>query len=89
MARFVIADLTDAKIVLEEVPHIVRNTAVPVQPLLRQDSGEEPVTIGGLRRNHRSLLKTFFYRDTRQLLDSLQAEVIAPAEALATELRSF
>ena len=39
MARFVIADMTEPRIVLEEVPHIVRNIAVPLVPLLLE--GEE------------------------------------------------
>lgn len=86
MARFVIADVTEPKIVLEELPHIVRNIAVPVQPLLLEDSGEEPVTLHDLRRNQRSLLPTVTYKDILGLIEALETEVIRPAEALAATL---
>lgn len=39
LSRFVVADFTQARIVLEEVPHIVRSVAVPIVPLLRKDDG--------------------------------------------------
>lgn len=87
MAKFVVADLTDPKVVLEEVPHIVRNIAVPVQPLMLEGAGEEPVTLYNLRRNHRSLLDTYRYQDLEDLLGALGEKVIAPAEARGRELR--
>ena len=86
MARFVIADVTDSKNVLEEVLHIVRNVAVPVKPLLLKGSGKEPVTLDNLRRNHQSLLDTHWYDDPDDLLASLGKKIIAPAEAKAKEL---
>ena len=86
MARFVIADVTDPKNVLEEVLHIVRNVAVPVKPLLLKGSGKEPVTLDNLRRNHQSLLDTHWYDDPDDLLASLGKKIIAPAEAKAKEL---
>ncbi len=88
MSRFVIADVTDPRIVIEEIPHIVRNLAIPVLPLLEEGSGEEPVTLYNLRRNHRSLLPTFIYGSKSELLGSLEANVIGPAEALVAEMRS-
>jgi uncharacterized protein YjbI with pentapeptide repeats len=88
MAKFVIADVTDAKVVLEEVPHIVRNIAVPVQPLMAESAGDEPVTLYNLRRNHRSLLDTYRYKNLEGLLGSLSEKVIAPAEARGRELRA-
>jgi Pentapeptide repeats (8 copies) len=87
LAKFVIADITDPKIVLEEVPHIVRNVAVPVQPLMLEGAGDEPVTLYNLRRNHRSLLDTYRYKNLEDLLRALSEKVIAPAEAKGRELR--
>jgi uncharacterized protein YjbI with pentapeptide repeats len=96
LARFVIADVTDPKIVLEEIPHIVRHVAVPVQPILEGPGDapmilshlreDEPVTLYNLRRNHRSLLDTHWYKNLDDLLASLKEKIIAPAEAKAKEL---
>jgi hypothetical protein len=70
MARFVIANMTEPRIVLEEVPHTVPNLAVPLVPLLVEGE-EEPVTLYNLRRNHRSVLPTCRYTDRDDLLVSL------------------
>ena len=86
MARFVVADVTDPKIVLHEVPHIVNNIAVPLIPLLLEGSGKEPVTLDDLRANHKSLLDTYHYKDSKDLLESLGDKVIGPAERKASEL---
>jgi hypothetical protein len=64
------------------VPHL----AVPVKPLLLKGSGEEPVTLDDLWRNHKSLLDTYWYSDLDDLLKSFEKEVIHPAEAKAKEL---
>ncbi len=88
MARFVIADITEPRIVLEEVPHIVRNIAVPLVPLL-QEGDVEPVTIPDLRINHRSVLPTCWYKDCQDLLASLEEKIIIPAKAKAQELREI
>jgi uncharacterized protein YjbI with pentapeptide repeats len=88
LARFVIADFTDARIVLEEVPHIVRNVVVPVKPLLIKDAGPEPTTLYNLRRNHSSLLSTLIYTDLHHLLGQLHNEVIVPCEQCAKQLKS-
>jgi hypothetical protein len=82
MARFVIVDVTDPKIVLEEIPHIVRNIAVPVQPIVLRDAGDEPVTLNDLRRNHRSLLPTLTYDDPVQLSQLLSTIVVERTEAM-------
>jgi uncharacterized protein YjbI with pentapeptide repeats len=88
LARFVIADFTDAKIILEEVPHIVRNITVPVKPLLLEGSGNEPVTLYNLRRNHHSLLDTYLYKGVDDLLLSFKDRVVEPAERKASELKA-
>jgi uncharacterized protein YjbI with pentapeptide repeats len=85
MARFVIADMTEPRIVLQEVFHIVQNIAVPLVPLLLEGE-EEPVTLYDLRRNHRSILPTCRYKDRDDLLASLEEQVIIPAQAKAQEL---
>ena len=87
MCKFVIADFTDPKIVLEEVPHIVRTIAVPVVPVMLRGEAREPVTLQNLRVNHRSLLETHIYDSQEHLLATLEEHVIIPAETRATQLQ--
>src|SRR6266571_4907492 len=95
LARFIIVDLTDPSSAPHEVAAVIPHTVVPVQPLLLQ----EPLMIDGkiverreyamfedLRRRHHWVLPTFRYQDTAELLASLQAQIIAPAEQKAREL---
>ena len=86
LARFVIADVTESKLIIEEIPHIVRNLAVPVKPLLLKGSGDPPLTLYNLRINHRSLLETYIYENTEDLIFSLNDKVIMPSEKAAKEL---
>lgn len=87
LARFVIADVTDAKIVLEEVLHIVRTIDVPVAPLLLEGGGREPVTLSSLRKGHVSLMKTFVYGSPEHLIPVIKKAIFDPAEAKAKELQ--
>jgi len=95
LARFIIVDLTDPSSAPYEVATIIPQTVVPVQPLLLQ----EPLLVDGkaverrefamfedLRRRHHWVLPTFRYQDAAELLISLQAQIIAPAEQKAREL---
>ena len=86
MSRFIIADFTDARIVLEEVPHIVRNIVVPVLPLLREDAGDEPVTLSNLIRLNTTVLETRRYSDMETLCANFD-DVIRRAEEKAAELQ--
>ena len=84
MARFVIADLTEARSVLQELQHIIpRLPSVPVQPLL-ESSDNEPGMLDHLR-NYRSLLKLHKYETVEDLMKTLDHEVIAPSEMKAKE----
>lgn len=85
MARFVIADLTDAKSVLQELQAVVPlSPSVPVQLLLLA-SQEEPGMLDFIH-GFRSVLGTHRYTDQAALLARLKEEVIDPAEAKAREL---
>ena len=95
LARFIIVDLTDPSSAPHEVATVIPHTVVPVQPLLSR----EPLIVDGkvrerreyamfedLRRRYHWVLPTFRYQDTAELLASLQAHIIAPAEQKAREL---
>jgi uncharacterized protein YjbI with pentapeptide repeats len=85
MARFVIADLTDAKSVLQELQAVVPlSPSVVVQPLLLA-SQEEPGMFDFIRR-FPWVLNTHRYPDQGTLLAELKEVVIDPAEAKAKEL---
>jgi hypothetical protein len=84
MARFVIADLTDAKSVLQELQEIVpHNPSVPVQPILLA-SQEEPGMFDFFHR-YPWMLKTYYYHEVEEVLTSLK-KIIATAENARTHL---
>lgn len=85
MARFVVADLTDAKSILQELQAIVPSSpSVVVQPLLLT-SQEEPGMFDFLRK-FPWMLETHRYTSNQTLLAELDRMVIDPAEAKAKEL---
>jgi uncharacterized protein YjbI with pentapeptide repeats len=84
MARFVIADMTDAKSIPQELMAIIPNLpSVPVQPLLLASQREYSM-FEHLRRYH-WVLKPFVYKNQETLLMKLESKVIAPAEAKANQ----
>jgi uncharacterized protein YjbI with pentapeptide repeats len=86
MARFIIADLTDPSSIPHELATIVpflRTT--PVLPLRLVGSGGYSM-FDDLQRAYRWVLGTHEYQASASLIASL-SEVIAPADAMAEELR--
>lgn len=79
MARFVIADITDARSIAQELEHIVPQlTSVPVQPLLLSTQHEY-----GMFEHFRRypwVLEPVLYDDQQKLLAEIGEKVIAPAE---------
>jgi hypothetical protein len=86
MARFVIADVTDARSIPQELMKIVPALpSVPVQPLLLASQQEY-----GMFEHFRRfawVLVPVLYEDKAKLLADLDTRVIAPREAKANELR--
>jgi uncharacterized protein YjbI with pentapeptide repeats len=87
LSRFVIADITDAKSIPQELLLIVPNLpSVPVQPLILESQHE----YGMFEHFTRYPWVLPVYRDTDEvnLLQSLQEKVITPAEQKAKELET-
>ncbi|MEP7287484.1 MAG: pentapeptide repeat-containing protein [Chloroflexota bacterium] len=86
MSRFIIADLTEAKSIPQELQAIVPNLpSVPVQPLILRT--EHEYAMFEHFRRYPWVLPVHQYDDMPQLLESLVAQIIDPAEAKAKELR--
>jgi Pentapeptide repeats (8 copies) len=87
MARFVIADLTDASEVKLELAKIVPDLPLlPVQPLILA-SAAEYVTFKDILR-YPWVLEPFRYENLDHAIASLPEMVLAPVEAKVTKLRS-
>jgi hypothetical protein len=85
LARFVIADITDAKSIPQELMIIVPNLpSVPVQPLILESQHEYGMFEHFMRFPW--VLPVYRYTDEQSLLQSLQEKVITPAEQKAKEL---
>jgi hypothetical protein len=88
MARFVVADISDAKSVLQELRAIVPDLpSVPVQSIILAKQ-EEPGMFDFFRR-YPWFLPVHRYETSPQLLADLDERVIAPAEAEVVRLRAL
>jgi uncharacterized protein YjbI with pentapeptide repeats len=86
MARFVVADISDAKSVLQELRGIVPDLpSVPVQPIIL--AAQEEPGMFDFYRNRPSFLSVHRYTNQEQLLADLGEKVIRPAELRVLELR--
>lgn len=84
IARFVIADLTEAKSVLQELQAVVpTNPSVPVQPIIL--STQEEPGMFDFFRNYHWMLEPYRYPDSPRLLAALADKVIAPAEEVLSK----
>ena len=86
MARFIIADISDAKSVLQELRTIVPNLpTLPVQPVIVATQ-EEPGMFD-FYHHFPWFLKVHRYDNRQQLIADLSERVIIPAETKVEELR--
>jgi hypothetical protein len=85
LARFIIADLTEAKSIPQELQRIVPDLpTVPVQPIL-QASTEEYGMFEHFKR-YPWVLETYRYESLEEVITALTEKVITPAELKAKEL---
>ncbi|WP_223816237.1 pentapeptide repeat-containing protein [Adhaeribacter rhizoryzae] len=81
MSRFIIADVTDATMVREELRSIVEKyPSKPIQPILLHTE-KEYVTLLEISIGFKSLLKIYTYKDQDEVVSNLEQNIIHPAEA--------
>lgn len=87
LARFVIADLTDAKSIPQELQRVVPGLpSLPVQPILLASQYEYAMFKDFL--DYPWVLLPYRYGSLEELLASLEEKVIAPAAAKAQEIEA-
>jgi uncharacterized protein YjbI with pentapeptide repeats len=80
MSRFVVADVTDAKSIPQELSEIVpRLPSVPVQPILLH--GDPGYAMFEHWKGYSTMLPVFVYHDQAHLLDQVHEAILAPVEA--------
>lgn len=84
LARFIVADLTEASSVIKELEAIVPTLAVPVQPLL--EGSTQPYSMFRDNWKYPWVLEIHRYEGIEGLRASLEDRVIAPAEEEAKSL---
>lgn len=86
LARFIIADITDAKSIPQELQAIVPNLpSVAVQPVLKIGSSE--YALFERFKRYPWVLPVYQYEDMQSLLAALPERVIGPAQAKADQLQ--
>lgn len=85
LARFIVADLTDAKSIPQELERIVPRLRIPVKPLLHS-SEEYPYALFESFEGYSWVLPLYRYDDMGTLLQTLREQIITPAELEAQEL---
>jgi len=86
LAKFIIADFSDARSAPLEAQRIIPDFAVPFIPILHTKT--EPISMfSALQKKYSWVLPTFVYEDEAHLLRSLKKQIVAPAEKACRRLR--
>jgi len=91
MSKFIIADVTAARVIPDELRSFVPDIAVPVVPLF-QPSRREPkpyASLYTLYKKYDWVLKPVEYQNKKHLIKILPEQIIKPAEAKHLKLRDI
>lgn len=88
LVRFIITDFTQSQNILQAIPHIIRHTTVPFQPLLSVGKETEPPILLTLRKHHTTVLETLKYVDPEELAESFDLKIMKPVELKLRELQA-
>jgi uncharacterized protein YjbI with pentapeptide repeats len=87
LSRFIIADFTEPRAVLEELSLIMQRLSIPLQPLVKMGTGGLPSTYYNLKANyHDRILEPYCYDNMDNLFKDFQEKIIVPAEMKAVEI---
>ena len=87
MARFIIADITDARSVIQELYAIVPGLPSVAVRLLIKKSAHEYGMLDYFRRYPWVVNGSYRYKNVEELIASIKMKIIVPAEAKVKELR--
>jgi hypothetical protein len=85
MARFIIADITEPRCIPHELATIVPTLSVPVKPLLLKGATGEYAMFRDLSK-YPWVMSIYRYKNSDELIQSLETKVIAPTEIKAKAL---
>jgi hypothetical protein len=90
ISKFVIVDITDARVIPDELRSFIPDFAVPVVPLFRP-SKKEPKPYASLNalRKYDWVFEPVEYKSKEQLISMLPEKVVKPAEAKRAKLRDI
>jgi len=87
LSRFVIADLSEARSVQQELQAIVPNfQSVPIVPIINED-GREFATFASLARRPNVIQPTLRYRNIEDLTRKIDRDIVPAAEARKREMQ--
>ncbi len=86
LSKFIIADITDAKSIPQELSVIIPDLpSVPVQPILL--ASEKEYSMFEHFKRYPWVLKEYYYTSMEELLPALVEHIIEPAEQKVQELK--